>query len=92
MIEKKNTFCISCLNLQEYKKNKNYHFESRGELNCDFKNFKKFQKNFKIFFTTYWEKTGISREKSSFPGFPVFPKVQKVREIVNPSFYIFWNI
>ena len=23
-----------------------HHFESRGELNCDFKNFKKFQKNF----------------------------------------------
>ena len=62
-----------------------HHFESRGELNCDFKNFKKFQIIKKKFFITYWEKTGISREKSSFPGFPVFPKVQKVREIVNPN-------
>ncbi len=50
-------------------------------LNCDFKNFKKFQKkNFSLH-------TGKKREfpgkNHLFPVFPVFPEVQKVREIVN---------
>ena len=66
MIEKRNIFCISCLYLQEYKKEfafltKFHYFESRGGLNWAFKNFKNFKKKF-------WKKIVFSNAECVVSG------------------------